>query len=153
MPREAPQALVEAVEHVLALDADLLDDLLVEVVEQLLAGIALAKRDLVPELALELVELELDLLRRPALRVDRRDALLEVDAGLDRAQHLVAGAEHAAEEPELLVEQLMDALAGGVGLVEEVHHHDVERSGSAASGGGRLQPAVRWGFTLDPSIV
>ena len=71
VPRQPPQALVETVEHVQALDAYLLDDLLVEVVEQLFARVLLAGGDLVGELALQLVELELDLLGGPALLVDR----------------------------------------------------------------------------------
>ncbi len=124
--REAPQTLVESIEHVEALDAHLLDDLLVEVVEQLLARVPLAYGDLVGELALELVELALDLFGGAARLVDRRDAFLEVYAGLDRAEYLVAGAEHAVEEPELLVEELVDALVGGVGTVQEVHDDDVE---------------------------
>ncbi len=114
MPGQPPEPLVEAVEDVVALDAHLLDDFLVEVVEQLLAGVALARRRSPPPARAELVELELDLLRRAALLVDGRDALLEVHAGLDRAQHLVARAEDAVEQPELLVEQLVDALVGGV---------------------------------------
>ena len=114
VPGEPPEPLVEAVQVIAALNADLLDDLLVEVVEQLLAGVALPLGDLRFQLALELVELELDLLRRAALLVDGGDALLEVHAGLDRAQHLVAGAEDAVEEAELLVEQLVHPLVGGV---------------------------------------
>ena len=92
---------------------------------------------------LELVELELDLLRRAALLVDRRDALLEVHAGFDGAQHLVAGAEHAVEEPELLVEQLVDALVGGVLLVEEVDHDDVELLAVAVAAADALLDALR----------
>ena len=79
----------------MALDAHLLDDLLVEVVEQLLAGVALAGGDLGLQIPLELVELELDLLRRAAFLVDGGDALLEVHARLHGPEHLVAGAEHA----------------------------------------------------------
>ena len=41
------------------------------------------------------------------------------------AQHLVACAEHAAEQLELLGEQLVDALVGSVLLVEEVDDDDV----------------------------
>ncbi len=64
------------------------------------------------ELELELVEGACDLVGRAAALVDVGDALLEVDAGLDRAEHLVAGAEDALEELELLGEQLVDALVG-----------------------------------------
>lgn len=34
----------------------------------------------------------------------------DVDAALNRAAHLVAGAEHALEQPEFLAQQLVDAL-------------------------------------------
>src|SRR5450756_2048467 len=97
VPRETPELVVEAVEHRAAVHAHLLDDLLIEVVEELLAGIALAAADLGLEVELELVELELDLLGRAALLVDAGDALLKVDARFHRAEHFVAGAEHAVE--------------------------------------------------------
>ena len=71
------------------------------------------------------VEGRLDLLGLPALLVDRRDALLEVDAGLDGPEHFVAGPEHAVEQLELLGEELEDALIGRVLLVQEVDDHHV----------------------------
>ena len=80
---------------------------------------------------------------RAALLVDGGDALLEVDARLDGAEHLVAGAEHAVEEPELLVEELVDALVGGVLLVEEVDHHDVELLTVAVATPDALLDALR----------
>ena len=95
------------------------------------------------QLPLELVELELDLLRGAALLVDGGDALLEVHAGLDRAEHFVAGAEDAVEQPELLVEQLVDALVGGVVLVEEVDDHHVEFLAVAVAAADALLDALR----------
>ena len=95
------------------------------------------------EFLLELVELELNLLRRAALLVDADDALLEIDAGLDGAEHLVAGAEDAVEEPELLVEKLVDPLVGGVALVEEVDDDDVELLAVAVAAADALLDALR----------
>jgi len=46
VPREPPQLIVEAVEHRAAVYAHSLHDLLIEVVEQHLAGIALTAADL-----------------------------------------------------------------------------------------------------------
>lgn len=53
--------------------------------------------------------------------IDISNALLEIDAGLDRSEHLVAGAKYPFEELELLGEQLEDALIGGIFAVEEVY--------------------------------
>ena len=39
LPGELPKLLVESIQDVAAIDADLFDDFLIEVVEQLLAGI------------------------------------------------------------------------------------------------------------------
>ena len=114
VPGEPPEPVVEAVEQAVALDADLLDDFLVEVVEQLLAGVPLAGGDFGFQFLLKLVELELNLLRRAAFLVDGGDALLEIHARFHGPEHLVAGAEHAVEEPELLVQQFVDPLVGGV---------------------------------------
>ena len=143
VPREPPELVVEAVEHRVAVDAHLLHDLLVEVVEQLLPGVPLAAGDLGLEVELQLVELELDLLRGAALLVDVGDALLEVHARLHRAQHFVAGAEHAVEQAELLVQELVHAHVGGVLLVEEVDHHHVELLAVAVAPPDALLDALR----------
>jgi hypothetical protein len=124
--REPPELIIESVEHGGAVDAHPLNNILIEVVEQLLACIALAGADLGLEVTLELVELELDLLGRATLLVDAGDALLKVDARLHGAEHFVAGAEHAVEKAELLVQELVHAHVGGVPLVKEVDHHDIE---------------------------
>jgi hypothetical protein len=102
MSGEPPELLVEAVQDLVALDAHFLHDFLVEVVEEFLAGVALAQGDLGLHLTLELVEFKLDLFRCAALLVNGRYPLLEAHARLHRAEYLVAGAEHAAEEAELL---------------------------------------------------
>ena len=126
MPGEPPKLLVETVEEIVALDAHLLHDFLIKVVQELLPSVPLAGGDLGFQFPLQLVKLKLDLLRRAALLVDGGDALLEVHARFHRAEHFVAGAEDAVEQAELLIEQLVDALVGGVLLVEEVDHHHVE---------------------------
>lgn len=41
-------------------------------------------------------------------------------------QHLVGGAEYAAEQLELLVEQLVNPHVGGIGFVEKIDDHDIE---------------------------
>jgi hypothetical protein len=58
--------------------------------------------------------------------VDADDAFFEIDAGLDGSQNFVAGTEDAAEELELHVQQLIDALVCGVAPVEKVHHDHIE---------------------------
>ena len=78
--------------------------------------------DLRIQLPLQGVERLLNLLLCPAVLVDCRDAHLQIHARLDCAEHFVAGAEDAAEEIELLVQQLEDTPIGLVGAIEEVHH-------------------------------
>ncbi len=41
-------------------------------------------------------------------------------------KHLVARTEHAVEQAEFLVEQLIDSLIGSVRLVQKIHHDHVE---------------------------
>ena len=117
---QSPEQVLKATERVPAGDADALDNLLIEVVEELLAGVVARLSNLRFEFLLELIELELDLFGRAALLVDADDALLEVDAGLDGTQDLVAGSEDAIEEAELLREKLVDALVGGVALLRKL---------------------------------
>src|SRR5258708_36113363 len=69
---ELPKLLVESIQDVAAIYADLLDDFLIEVVEQLLSRILLSSSNLGFELVLQLIKFKLDLLRRPALLVDGR---------------------------------------------------------------------------------
>ena len=100
-------------------------DLGVEVFEQLPPSVVHRLFDLGVEIEAQLLELGVDRLGRAAVLVDRHDAALEVDARLDRAEHLIACAEHAREQAELLVEQLEDANVGCVRAVEEVDHYDI----------------------------
>src|SRR6188508_1845916 len=93
--------------------------------QQLLARFAERVRDLEVELLLQGIECHFYLVDPPALLVDRRDAPLEVDARLDRAKNLVAGAEHALEERELLRQKLEDALICHVRAVQEIDDHHI----------------------------
>ena len=120
---------------------DAFDDLLIEVVEELLAGVVARLGNLRFEFLLELIELELNLLGCAALLVDADDALLKFHAGLDGTDDLVAGSEDAIEELELFREKLVDANIGGVRLVEEVDdNHVVLLAVAVASSDALLDP-------------
>ena len=84
-----------------------------------------------------------DLLGRAALLVDGEDALLEIHAGLDGAQHLVGGTEDAAEEAELLAQQFEHAAVGLVALVQEVDDHHVVLLPVAVAAADALLDALR----------
>ena len=71
------------------------------------------------------------------------DGLLEVEAVLDGAEHLVAGAEDALEQVELVRQQFEDACFGGVALVREVHDDDVELLAEAVHATDALLDALR----------
>ena len=88
MTRQPPELCQVSIEHGVALDPDLLDDFLVEIIQQLLARVALRGLDVRLELPLQLIELELDLLRCSTFLVDRGDPLFKVHPGLDSAEHL-----------------------------------------------------------------
>ena len=66
-----------------------------------------------------------DFFRRAALLVNGEDAPLKVHAGFDGAKHLVGRAEHAAEQIELLGQQLVNTAVGLVAFVEEVDDDDI----------------------------
>ena len=106
--RNLPEPLLKAIKVVSAADADLLDHLLVEIVQELLPRLFSLVVDFGFEVLLELVKLEADLLRSAALLVDRHNALFKIHARLDGAKHFIAGAKDAIEEPEFLVEKLID---------------------------------------------
>src|SRR5579884_335329 len=126
IPGDLPQPFFETVEIVAAANTHLLDHFLVEVVQQLLPRFLALVADLRFEVYLKLVELEGNLFRRAALLVNGDDALLEVHTGLDGAQHLVACAEHAVEQAELLIQKLVNTHIGGVATVEEIDDDHVE---------------------------
>ena len=100
-------------------------------------------RMLLVHLRLQRAERGVDLLGRAALLVDGEDALLEVHAGLDGAQHLVRGAEDAVEEAELLAEQLEHAPVGLVALVQEVDDDHVVLLAVAVAAADALLDALR----------
>ena len=59
-----------------------------------------------------MLEAGLDFCRLSAVLVDLGNTPLEVDAGTNRAQHFVAGPEHAFEKLELLRQQFVHAGVG-----------------------------------------
>ena len=77
---EPPEPLLEAVQIIAALNAHFLHHVLVEIVEQLVAGVPLPLRNFSFQITLERVELKLNLFWRPALLVDGGDAFLKVHA-------------------------------------------------------------------------
>src|SRR5665213_234370 len=109
MARDAPELLLCPVEEFTALgqaDSQPVVNFGVEVLQQLLAGVAHRLRDFGVEVEPELRELRFDGLRRTALLVNGHDPTFEIDPGLDSAQHLVAGTEHSRKQPELLGKKL-----------------------------------------------
>ena len=117
---------MEAIKRPGAVDPYPLDNFLIEVVEQLLVRLGLGLSNVAFKVLLELVELKTDLLRRPALLVNRDDALLEIDTRLNRSKYLIAGTEDSIEEFEFLIQELIDPNVCGVGLVQKVHNHHIE---------------------------
>ena len=115
----------------------------VEVVEDLGFGAGHLFRDLARELILKLFERGIDLAGRLAAGEDVTDSLLEVEAILDRTEHLVAGAEHTREQLELVRQQLQDALFRDVSLVTEVHDDDVVLLPEAVHAADALLDALR----------
>lgn len=77
---QLPELLVKPIQHIVALYSHLFHDFLIEVVEEFLLGIPLPFGNMSFQFTLELVELELDLLRGTALLVDGRDAFFKVDS-------------------------------------------------------------------------
>ena len=65
------------------------------------------------------------MLRCAAALVDRSDAFLEINPGLDSAEDFVAGTEYTIEQPELFVQELIDSLIGSVVLIQEVNDDHV----------------------------
>ena len=89
---------MEAVKRPSAVYPYPLDDFLIEVIEQLFMSLGLGLSNIAFKVLLELIELETDLLRRPALLVYRNNALLEIDARLDRSKYLVASTKDSIEQ-------------------------------------------------------
>jgi hypothetical protein len=98
-PRERPEAASDPVQPGLRVrqpQAKPLMHVLVEALEEHLAGFIEPGADLLIQLGLQGGEGGLDFLRRPALLIDAQDRFLEVHARLDAAEHLVGCAEDAA---------------------------------------------------------
>jgi serine protein kinase len=76
-------------------------------------------------LELKLFEAGLDFAWVPAVLVDVGDATLEVHTGANRAEHFVAGPEHALEKLKLLRQQFVHTGICLVAAIHEVDHHDV----------------------------
>ncbi len=83
-------------------------------------GCSHARDDLIFERKLELIECCIDLGGCSTLLVDLRDAPLEVDAAFERTQYFIARAKHFVKQLELLREQLVDTLVGGVPQIDEI---------------------------------
>src|SRR5262249_29431510 len=131
------------VEIIAAADADLLDYLLVEVVQQLLPSFFAPVVNFRFEVFLKLIELERNLFRRAALLIDRDDALLEVHAGLNGPEHFVARAENSVKQAELFVEELIDPHVGSVAPVKKVDDHNVELLAVPVASADALLDALR----------
>jgi hypothetical protein len=117
--------LAQALQRPVAVDAQTSAHVLVEVLQQGLPGLGHARLYLLVQFGLEPVEGGLDLVRVPAGLVDLGDATLDVHAGFERAQDLVAHPEDAVEEPELFAQDLEHPLVRLVAPIEEVDDHDV----------------------------
>ena len=99
--------------------------------------------DLQAEFELELVEGGLDLFGLAAALVDGRDAFLEIHAGLDGAEHFVAGTKNTFEEFEFLGQKFEDPLVGGVFAIQKIHHHHVVLLAIAMATADALLDALR----------
>gem|GEM_PF-2460551 len=121
------QALV-LVQHclaVLAVDAQFLLHLLVEILQQKLPCSEHRFVDLAGKLALEVFEAAADFFGFATILVDGGDPPLEIHTGANGSQHFVTGAEYAFEQLELLRQQLIDTGIRLVAAVHEVDHHHI----------------------------
>src|SRR3972149_215769 len=118
--QEAALAVGQGLQRLVSVHAQARAHVLVEVLQEHSAGLGHARLNLLVELGLKPIEGRLDFLGIAASLVDLRDAALDVYPGFERAQHLVARAEEAVEELELLAQELEDAPVGLVAAVQEV---------------------------------
>src|SRR5580704_4738297 len=102
------------------------DDPFIDVFEKTPAGVENLLADLSLKLGLQGVEGGVDLGFGASVLNDLQNALLDVDAALDHAENLVAGAKDTLEQPELLAQQLVDALLRPILEVEEIDHRHVD---------------------------
>ncbi len=75
--------------------------------------------------ALQLVEMGLNLGVGTAVLIDIVDTPFNVDIVGNSAENLVGGAKHPFKQLELVVQQLEHSLIGGVLAVNEVDHHHI----------------------------
>ena len=121
---QLPLKVLEVLVGVLIAELELLAHLVVEILQKLRRAPSWPRR--FPSSAhAGAVEGCLNVGRLAALLVDLGNALLKIHAGLDGAQHLVAGAENALEEPKFLRKELIDALIGFVLAIEKIDHDDI----------------------------
>src|ERR1700687_1765641 len=153
--RYLPEPLFKAIKVIPAADADLFDNFLVEIVQELLPRRFSFVVNFRLKIVLELVKFEADLLRGSALLINRDDALLEVHARFNRAQHLVAGPEHAVEQAELFVKKLINPYVSSIAPVEEVDDHDIELLAVPVAPANALFDALRvpWQVIVDDQVA
>ena len=100
--QQSAATLVECRPSLVTVDSKTLVNFFVEVVEDHLSRLRKAVMNLVFEIGLELGERPGDVFLGSALLVDLGDTAFDVDAGLEGAEHLVAGSEDPVEEVEIL---------------------------------------------------
>ena len=81
--------------------------------------------------------------RRAAFLVDGEDALLEIHAGFDGAEHFVGCTEDAVEEAEFLAQQFENTAVGLVAFVQEVDDDDIVLLPVAMAAADALLDALR----------
>ena len=96
-----------------------------KMLEQLLLCVCQPRLNLLIELGLQLGKGGVDLVGGPAALINREDAILEINARLDRAEHIVRRAKHSAEERKLLSQQFEHSLVGLIPFVQKVDHDNV----------------------------
>jgi len=154
VPGDVPQpvfVLGQIVFACLQVHPQLFVHLLVKIFQEALARLVYGLVDLRLQLRLQGVEGVLNLRFGPTLLVNPGNPLLEINARFDTAQDLVAGPEDTVKKLEFLGEQLVDALIGGVALVEEIdHHHVVVLAVTMAPADALLDPLrVPWQVVVD----
>jgi len=100
-------------------------DFLVKVLQETLTGQLHGFVNLQLHLCLKGVEGGLNFLYRAAILINPGDSFLKIHTGFETAQHLVAGSEDTVKELEFLGKQLIDALVGGVALIQEIDNDNV----------------------------
>jgi len=119
------QHALVAVERGSAVDLDLLQHILIEMLEQLFAGIDHLGIDFVGKLQLKLLKGGVDLLGFTAGLVYLFDAALQIDTALNGAKHFVGCTEDTVKQIEFLIQQLVNPAIRLVAQVDEVEHHHI----------------------------